>query len=305
MTRLEKVVAKIQNKTINGLTILFPTDKIIKSKRCWVIKCHCGLVKEMFINDLLKGKTKSCGCQKRLTNSLDLTSKRFGTMVCVKKIGRQNRCCIWLCKCDCGKEFTGQSNYIQANRISNCGCQKGRAVSKFLTKDITGQRFGRLTALKIVGQNKSSQKIWECRCDCGKITTSDGSALRRGSSKSCGCFNIERLKARVGLKHPYYDPLITEEQRLKKRSKPEFISWSKTIKRRDKFCQCCNSKYKLHAHHIMPYSKYPDLGLDLSNGIALCQKCHLSFHAKHRFDVNKQQLDIFIKEYKEKNDKIE
>lgn len=269
-----------------------------------MVKCHCGLITEMFIDGLLKGTKKSCGCQKKLTHSLNLTNKRFGMMVCIKEIGRRNKCCVWLCRCDCGKEFEGQSNYIQANRISHCGCQKGKAVSKFLTKDITGQRFGRLIALRIIGQNKCSQKIWECRCDCGKITTSDGCSLRRGSSKSCGCFNVERLKARVGLKHPYYDPLINEDQRLKKRSKPEFVAWSKMIKRRDKFCQCCKNKYKLHAHHIMPYSKYPDLGLDLNNGIALCQKCHLNFHIQYRFDVNREKLNIFIKEYEQNNDII-
>ena len=36
-------------------------------------------------------------------------------------------------------------------------------------KDISGQRFGRLVAIKTVGSNRAGQKIWECRCDCGAI----------------------------------------------------------------------------------------------------------------------------------------
>ena len=53
--------------------------------------------------------------------------------------------------------------------------------------DITGKKFGKLTALhqvKVQGQYRAS---WLCKCDCGNYPTVAGSNLRRGSSKSCGC----------------------------------------------------------------------------------------------------------------------
>jgi hypothetical protein len=51
--------------------------------------------------------------------------------------------------------------------------------------DISGQRFGRLTALRRVASN--ARAVWECRCDCGVIRSVDGSRLRAGRVKSCGC----------------------------------------------------------------------------------------------------------------------
>lgn len=51
------------------------------------------------------------------------------------------------------------------------------------TIDISGQQFGRLTAIAYVGKKK-----WRCVCTCGKETVVRGAMLRNGSVKSCGCF---------------------------------------------------------------------------------------------------------------------
>jgi hypothetical protein len=55
-------------------------------------------------------------------------------------------------------------------------------------KDMTGRRFGFLTVLRRDGQYRNTTRAaWLCRCDCGKVWTVDGDALRRGLTKSCGC----------------------------------------------------------------------------------------------------------------------
>ena len=51
--------------------------------------------------------------------------------------------------------------------------------------EMTAQRFGLLVVLKRV--NGSSRPQWLCRCDCGRETVKDGSHLRCGHVKSCGC----------------------------------------------------------------------------------------------------------------------
>jgi hypothetical protein len=56
--------------------------------------------------------------------------------------------------------------------------------------DISGKRFGKLTALHCVGTHaKPSGAIamWSCRCDCGALTVTRGDGLRSGHVKSCGC----------------------------------------------------------------------------------------------------------------------
>ncbi len=78
--------------------------------------------------------------------------------------------------------------------------------------DITGQRFGRFTALSIAGKNASGNILWLCRCDCGNEKTVPGSELRRGKIRSCGCLrsdssrhSIAKLKSSretpLGYKH--------------------------------------------------------------------------------------------------------
>lgn len=58
-------------------------------------------------------------------------------------------------------------------------------------KDLTGQKFGRLTVIKRV-ENKvtpsgSMLAQFLCRCDCGQQKIILGTNLRRGKSLSCGC----------------------------------------------------------------------------------------------------------------------
>jgi len=57
-------------------------------------------------------------------------------------------------------------------------------------KDLSGQRFGRLVAIKFLGQDKG-QSYWECVCDCGEVCKKRASHIKNGNSKSCGCYNKE------------------------------------------------------------------------------------------------------------------
>jgi hypothetical protein len=54
-------------------------------------------------------------------------------------------------------------------------------------QDITGQKFGRLTALCRIGKTKGRISIWECQCECGQKHNAIISQLRNGTVKSCGC----------------------------------------------------------------------------------------------------------------------
>ena len=61
--------------------------------------------------------------------------------------------------------------------------------------DITGQRFGKLTALWKVGNQRSghvSKQIYAFRCDCGRVKFSTANMARSGSLTTCGCGLQER-----------------------------------------------------------------------------------------------------------------
>ena len=64
--------------------------------------------------------------------------------------------------------------------------------------DVTGQRFGRLLAIKATGQQKNGQALWLCRCDCGNLVEIRNHSLKR-HTRSCGCLRIEAGR-KMGLK---------------------------------------------------------------------------------------------------------
>jgi len=84
-------------------------------------------------------------------------------------------------------------------------------VRKYNAKDITGQRFGRLTALHRTGESRNGKIIWRCRCDCGQEIESSLGKLGT-DTKSCGCLhreqvaqlNYRRGDARPNNKSPLY-----------------------------------------------------------------------------------------------------
>lgn len=61
-------------------------------------------------------------------------------------------------------------------------------------KDLTGQKFGRLTVIARNGSNPRKQALWKCECECGNYTTVEGSKLKTGHTQSCGCLHKEILK---------------------------------------------------------------------------------------------------------------
>lgn len=58
-------------------------------------------------------------------------------------------------------------------------------------KNIAGERFGRLVAIRPTGR-RHSRTVWECRCDCGQFTRTVVSYLLNGGTRSCGCIGHER-----------------------------------------------------------------------------------------------------------------
>lgn len=66
--------------------------------------------------------------------------------------------------------------------------------------DLSGQRFGKLTAIQCVGRTEARQAIWRCKCDCGNEKDVRASCLRNGDARSCGC--LQRMVSKeVNTKH--------------------------------------------------------------------------------------------------------
>lgn len=60
--------------------------------------------------------------------------------------------------------------------------------------DLTGIKFGRLTVVREAISKHPGRPEWECLCECGNVVFVTTPSLRRGATKSCGCFHKDRLK---------------------------------------------------------------------------------------------------------------
>ena len=62
--------------------------------------------------------------------------------------------------------------------------------------DLTGKKFGRLTVMSRVRNNKDGRTMWRCKCDCGNERIVSGKCLRNGHTSSCGCLASELTSKR-------------------------------------------------------------------------------------------------------------
>jgi hypothetical protein len=63
--------------------------------------------------------------------------------------------------------------------------------------DITGRRFGKLTAIyELPREGGRGPRRWMCRCDCGRERSARPTYLHSGTIRSCGCLLRETLLRR-------------------------------------------------------------------------------------------------------------
>ena len=98
---------------------------------------------------------------------------------------RKNGYTVWLCRCQCGTEVLLDTRTLQRGSVRDCGCKTHTNARQ---RDLTGQQFGRLTALAPTERRAAGgATIWRCQCSCGNFTEASASQLTSGIKKSCGC----------------------------------------------------------------------------------------------------------------------
>lgn len=171
----------------------------------WKCKCECGQETLVSTGNLKAGTTKSCGkCEfsddlhraphRRPVN--DISGQTFGLLTPIEYISRSR----WLCQCECGNTREVSLYKLTNGTVTSCGCggKKERATKP--RKDLTGQRFGKLTALYW-----EKGKEWYCRCDCGNEKFVTSARLRSGHTTSCGCkiYESHNLVDRTGFENDH------------------------------------------------------------------------------------------------------
>ena len=92
----------------------------------------------------------------------------------------------WKCLCDCGNTVVVSTSGLTTGTQS-CGCLSREKASERFGIDITGQKFGNLTAIKRDLSRPKGHQWWLCKCDCGnsRLESVDGFRLRNGDKTQC------------------------------------------------------------------------------------------------------------------------
>ena len=271
---------------------------LIRADKYWNCLCECGRSKPVSGSSLRRGSSLSCGeCTPKYK---DLTGQVFSylAVVSLSKIIKQQA--YWTCRCTCGNTVETRATLLVKGGTTSCGCKKGKKS----IKDISGQVFGRLTALYIWS---TSPVVWLFLCDCGTtILRRPGPIVHKGTG-SCGCQQIEvgkenmevlLAKQKIEREIKHKDPSTPANLNRFARNCEKSSLWRQEVYQRDSYtCQDCGDARggNLHAHHIVHLAdlliglKTPEEVLespkvwDVSNGVTLCNDCHATRHENLKF----------------------
>lgn len=116
---------------------------------------------------------------------IDLTNKKFGRLTPQYYIKGGK----WHCICNCGKELDVDTRNLNSGHTQSCGCLQKEKASKN-TIDMIGYEDDNFKVLERDGSSKGGIARWKCICKhCGNIFSTEGSHIRTGEIKSCGCIH--------------------------------------------------------------------------------------------------------------------
>lgn len=196
---------------------LIVMQRIEKTK--YLCKCECGNIKEIYKNNFISGRTKSCGCLSKEIHKnkySNLTDKKFGLLRVIEYAGIHNGRSSWLCECECGTKCIVTGHDLKNGHTKSCGClrRKNKAV-----RDLKGQVFRYLQAIESTElRSKTGSVYWRCKClRCGRYTVITENVLVHGNQQSCGCLKNKNVgNMRKGLH--FYEGTCLEYLNRKKRN---------------------------------------------------------------------------------------
>lgn len=107
-------------KRYGKLKIIEDTGKREHTSKIFLCICDCGNYKEVSINKLKTGHTKSCGCLNHAIKSYK--GRRFGKLKILDEYKRINKKTYWLCRCDCGNLKFIKTDSLVDGSTKSCGC---------------------------------------------------------------------------------------------------------------------------------------------------------------------------------------
>lgn len=71
--------------------------------------------------------------------AVDITGKRFGRLVAIRRVGSKSGRALWECRCDCGNTTYALAKSLNYGEVGSCGCKQ---LQNLRTNGITHNRWG-------------------------------------------------------------------------------------------------------------------------------------------------------------------
>lgn len=130
----------------------------------------------------------------RKKDAEDLTGTKHGLLTVQSFIHGRADARSWECRCECGGTKMCKAADLKQGRVKSCGCLVSHR--KCGMRNLTGQKFGRLTAVRTAGKTNGGQYVWHCVCDCGATKDVAMAHLVAMTTRSCGCLRYKAAEAR-------------------------------------------------------------------------------------------------------------
>lgn len=223
------------HQRIGKLTVIASAENI-KGRTAWLCQCDCGKQKIITTQLLRRGTVQSCGCLKSEKSNIKIGDKINKLTILEKTNKRIKGSIVWRCQCECGNIVEKTTEYLHRDIFHSCGCYSIDFISQLNKKDLTNQKFGKLTAIKPLSKRTASGcVVWQCKCDCGNEVEVGSSYLISGNTSSCGCINYsigeKKIKTILDQNNIIYKTQWSCEQLNKKRFDFALIKDDNTVYR--------------------------------------------------------------------------
>jgi hypothetical protein len=217
------------------------------NRRLWTWRCDCGVTKDLIMQDVKGGHSKTCGGPahaderaKRLSESLtkkwasgtrklseaqegSQPGARYGKLTLqgpgpgeTYKNGERTRSYVFMC--DCGEERIARLDLIKGNLADGvvpacfrCMAQADPVYVKKvdMAERYVGKRYGRLLVTEMEPE-RTEDGVWKCicRCDCGNVVSVRINALGR-LTNSCGCLNSDKMSEMAAVENYRHGHTLT------------------------------------------------------------------------------------------------
>ena len=213
---------------------------------------------------------------------IDVTGQRFGSVLVLRRSGASGGQALWLCSCDCGREFRVSSSPLRHGSTRSCGkcqivgelkrcsgCRVPKSVSEFHKA-----RVGALGVTAVCKDCRAARAGAHYQQNRARLIQA-GREYRELAADKVNAKNRLRIKRQAAQRvAATRERRSVEPEKYRARRAVQSALRNGTLSRPDSCSWCRRRGARIVAHHGQGYDKPNWLNVEW-----ICQRCHQRHHA--------------------------